>query len=829
MSPQPSTSKDTSQPKTSPGGPGSKVKTTPQKGKRSKSRSPSPRPPRSLKDTDYIEDTLLEKSGVNGDLKVTYVDSEEMLFDEVLKLISRWDPDILVGFEIQNFSWGYLLQRASHLSINLCALMSRIPEDKRKSSFKAESDEWGADHSSEIHIAGRIILNLWRLMRHEVALNIYTYENIAFHVLHERIPHFSFQTLSSLFNHRTHLYRWRFIQYYLTRVEGNMRIIDQLDLIGRTSEFARVFGIEFYHVLSRGSQYRVESMMLRLAKPMNFIPVSPSVNQRARMKAPECIALTLEPESRFYPDPVIVLDFQSLYPSIMIAHNYCFSTCVGRLDYLKKAYDGPIEFGCTNLRITPSTLDKIKDHVTVSPNGVVFVKKHIRKGIISSMVDEILNTRIMVKKSMKEYKKDKGLQRLLDARQLGLKLIANVTYGYTGANFSGRMPCIEVGDSIVRKARETLERAIQLVEDTPRWGAKVVYGDTDSMFIELKGRSKDEAFVIGQEICDAVTAMNPKPIKLKFEKVYLPCVLQTKKRYVGYSYETPDQKEPVYDAKGIETVRRDSCSAVSKILERTIKILFTSRDVSQVKEYILKQCTKLMQGKVSMQDCIFAKEYRGMKGYKPGACVPALEIAKKLLRNDRRAEPRVGERVPYVIVYGSPGLPLIMLVRQPQELLQDPSLRINATYYITKQILPPLDRLLSLLGVDVFSWYNDMPKVVRVLPQSLMPAEKKKGTISQFFSTVNCPVCDKLTNQTICNNCMQNPQMVCVSLCDRITKWEKVHQTLIQICNTCMGVQDERQPCDSLDCPIMFRRVLAKQDHHKADQLRVTLEKALEF
>lgn len=77
---------------------------------------------------------------------------------------------------------------------------------------------------------------------------------------------------------------------------------------------------------------------------------------------------------------------------------------------------------------------------------------------------------------------------------------------------------------------------------------------------------------------------------------------------------------------------------------------------------------------------------------------------RKLLRHDRRAEPCVGERVPYVIVYGSPGLPLIQLVKQPWDVLLDPSLRINATYYITKQILPPLDRMLSLLGVDVLSW-----------------------------------------------------------------------------------------------------------------------------
>ena len=78
---------------------------------------------------------------------------------------------------------------------------------------------------------------------------------------------------------------------------------------------------------------------------------------------------------------------------------------------------------------------------------------------------------------------------------------------------------------------------------------------------------------------------------------------------------------------------------------------------------------------------------------------------RKLIRQDRRAIPQVGERIPYVIVYGSPGLPLIQLVRQPMELLQDGSLRLNATYYITKQILPPLNRFLSLLGVDVFSWW----------------------------------------------------------------------------------------------------------------------------
>lgn len=197
---------------------------------------------------------------------------------------------------------------------------------------------------------------------------------------------------------------------------------------------------------------------------------------------------------------------------------------------------------------------------------------------------------------MKEYKDDNTLRRVFDSRQLGLKLIANVTYGYTSANFSGRMACVELADSIVSKGRETLERAIHLIEARTDWKARVVYGDTDSVFVLLPGRSRKEAFKIGAQIADAVTQMNPKPVKLKFEKVYQPCILQvrccikiysishhypfyskTKKRYVGFKYETPDQTEPVYEAKGIETVRRDGCPAVVKVDHVSFLLAFYSK------------------------------------------------------------------------------------------------------------------------------------------------------------------------------------------------------------------------------------------------------------
>ncbi|XP_052534533.1 DNA polymerase zeta catalytic subunit [Tympanuchus pallidicinctus] len=764
---------------------------------------------------------LLTRSGITG-LEVSYATDERTLFQEVVNIVKRYDPDILLGYEVQMHSWGYLLQRAAALNVDLCQMISRVPDDNKENRFAAELDEYGSDTMSEINIVGRIILNIWRMMRNEVNLMNYTFENVGFHVLHQRFPLFTFRVLSDWFDNKADVYRWKMVDHYVSRVHGNLQLLRKLDLIDRTSEMARLFGIQFLHVLTRGSQYRVESMMLRVAKPMNYIPVTPSIQQRAQMKAPQCVPLIMEPESRFYSNAVLVLDFQSLYPSIVIAYNYCFSTCLGPVENLGK-YDA-FKFGCTSLRVPPDLLYQIRHDITVSPSGVAFVKPSVRKGVLPRMLEEILKTRIMVKQSMKAYKHDKAITRMLEARQLGLKYIANFTYGYTAANFSGRMPCIELGDSIVHKARETLERAIKLVNDTKKWGAHVVYGDTDSMFVLLKGATKEQSFKIGQEIAEAVTATNPKPVKLKFEKVYLPCVLQTKKRYVGYMYESLDQKDPVFDAKGIETVRRDSCPAVSKILECSIKLLFETRDISQIKQYVQNQCMKLLEGKASIQDFIFAKEYRGSSAYKPGSCVPALEITRRMLAYDRRSEPRVGERVPYVIVYGMPGLPLIQLVRRPAEVLQDPSLRLNATYYITKQILPPLARVFSLIGIDVFSWYHELPRIQKTASTARSELEGRKGTISQYFTTLHCPVCDELTQYGICTKCRSQPQHVAVILNQEIRELERKQDQLVKICKNCTGCFDRQIPCVSLNCPVLFKLSRVSRELSKAPYLRQLLD-----
>ena len=111
-------------------------------------------------------------------------------------------------------------------------------------------------------------------------------------------------------------------------------------------------------------------------------------------------------------------------------------------------------------------------------------------------------------------------------------------------------------------------------------------------------------------------------------------------------------------------------------------------------------------------------------------------FSRKRLQKDRCSEPRPGERVPYVVVYGRPGQPLIQLVKEPHELIENPALRINAEYYISNQILPAVNRALSLTGVDVFNWYKTMPKITNVFTP--MSTDTKKVRLFYKIIVSSC-------------------------------------------------------------------------------------------
>ncbi|KAJ4968098.1 hypothetical protein NE237_014799 [Protea cynaroides] len=773
--------------------------------------------------------------GITG-CKVLVISEEKQLFYHFVQIIGSLDPDILMGWEMQGGSLGFLAERAAHLGVRLLNQISRTPLPEAKMTAKDSSDgakavpdnllpeslfgdsiledaiiadEWGRTHASGVHVGGRIVLNIWRLMRGEIKLNMYTLESVAEAVLRRKIPLIPCRTLTQWFSSGPGRARFRCIEYVIERSKLNLGIMNQLDMINRTSELARVFGIDFFSVLSRGSQYRVESMLLRLARTQNYLAISPGNQQVASQPAMECLPLVMEPESKFYADPVVVLDFQSLYPSMIIAYNLCYCTCLGKVVPSKVN-----TLGVSSFSPDPKLLTDLKHQILFTPNGVMYVPSKVRKGILPRLLEEILSTRIMVKQAMKKLMpSQRVLYRIFNARQLALKLISNVTYGYTAAGFSGRMPCAELADSIVQCGRRTLETAISFVNTHDKWNARVVYGDTDSMFVLLKGRTVKESFKIGQEIAAAITAMNPHPVTLKMEKIYHPCFLLTKKRYVGYSFESPEQAEPIFDAKGIETVRRDACGAVAKTLEQSLRIFFTHQDISKVKLYLQRQWTKILCGRVPLQDFVFAKEVRlGTYSSRASSLPPAAIVASKAMRTDPRAEPRYAERIPYVVVHGEPGARLVDMVVDPLDLLRiDSPYRLNDLYYIQKQIIPALQRVFGLLGADLNQWFLEMPRPVGPNLSKRHITNQQRTRIDYYYLSKSCLVCGELVQASshLCDNCSKKPLVVSTAVIGRTSKLEREFQHLAAICQHCGGsdgIVESGVKCISLACEVFYER-----------------------
>jgi len=797
------------------------------------------------------DDGIVERIAKQSSVDVEHEEDELDLINRIVDIVRQFDPDILAGYEVHNSSWGYLIERARmKYEYNLCDEISRM-KSQSHGRFGKEADRWGFTHTSTIRITGRHMINIWRAMRGELNLLQYTMENVVFHLLHKRIPHYQHSDLTGWYMSSKPRELAKVLDHFLTRVQLNLDILEANEIVPRTSEQARLLGVDFFAVISRGSQFKVESTMFRIAKPENFILISPSRKQVGQQNALECLPLVMEPQSAFYTSPLLVLDFQSLYPSVMIAYNYCYSTCLGRI----VSWRGRNKMGFMDFKREPRLLELVKDHINIAPNGMMYVKPEMRKSLLAKMLGEILETRVMIKSGMKQDKDDKTLQQLLNNRQLALKLLANVTYGYASASFSGRMPCSEIADSIVQTGRETLEKAIALIHATEKWGAEVVYGDTDSLFIYLKGRTRDQAFTIGEEIAAAVTATNPRPIKLKFEKVYHPCVLLAKKRYVGFKYEHRNQKEPEFDAKGIETVRRDGTPAEQKIEERALKILFRTANLSQVKSYFQEQCMKIMQGRISIQDFLFAKEVKLGTYSDRGPPPPGALIATKRMLADPRTEPQYGERVPYVVITGAPGARLIDRCVSPETLLQNDHLELDAEYYISKNLIPPLERIFNLVGANVRQWFDEMPKIQRIrniaLPLStktdtgnaLVGANNLGKTLESYMKSSSCLVCRAKLSPTpqqirgveldafallpLCARCLKRPARSLYMLREMVRSTEIKARDVDLVCRDCSGLAwGEEIRCDSRDCPVFYTRI---KERSKLNGLKDSVGRVVEI
>jgi DNA polymerase I len=235
----------------------------------------------------------------------------------------------------------------------------------------------------------------------------------------------------------------------------------------------------------------------------------------------------------------------------------------------------------------------------------------------------------------------------------------------------------------------------------------VAYGDTDSVFVQCTSRgdlSLEEVSLVGNRLADIVSASLPDPMELEFESIAKRALLIAKKRYALWLFEPKNSGwESEIKVKGMETVRRDWCELTSRTLNRVLELVLIDGDVDRAVEHVKKVVSDIRnldprKDSEIIESLVLTRTLtRKTDSYKNKQ--PHLTVAENLKRRTG-IMPSIGTRIPFVIVAGKG---LFVERAEDPDYVRENNVPIDVDYYIKKQILPPVERILGVFGVKISS------------------------------------------------------------------------------------------------------------------------------
>eukprot|EP00958_Prasinococcus_capsulatus_P026248 scaffold4725_cov367-Prasinococcus_capsulatus_cf.AAC.5 len=621
-----------------------------------------------------------------------------MSFEEEKDLLLQWkemvlaiDPDVIIGYNTDNFDLPYLIDRAEALSLSEFPYWGRMKGSKlrmRDTTFSSKA--YGTRENKEITIEGRFQFDLIQAIRRDYKLSSYSLNSVSAHFLGEQKEDVHHSIITDLQNGNPETRR-RLAVYCVKDALLPQRLLDKLMYVYNYIEMARVTGVPISFLLSRGQSIKVMSQILRKAQERNLLVPNMKSNSQSSSEGGVAYegATVLDAKTGYYQKPIATLDFASLYPSIMMAHNLCYCTLVHPRD----VKDFP-----------PDSLSK-------TPCGDYFVKPDLCKGILPEILEQLLGARKRAKGDLKK-ETDPFKKAVLNGRQLALKVSANSVYGFTGATV-GQLPCLQISAGTTAYGRNMIDHTKKLVMETYNRkngyeaDADVIYGDTDSVMVNFNFAGSDKEVVeksmkLGEEAAAFISNTFPKPIKLEFEKVYFPYLLMSKKRYVGLVWTNPEKFDKM-DSKGIETVRRDNCLLVRDLVTTVLNKILIERNVDAAIEYVKSRIADLLMNRTDMSHLVVTKALsKAGENYKN--IMPHVELAKRMEKRDPATAPKTGDRVAYVIIKGVKGALAHEKAEDPIYALEH-NLPIDTQHYLEHHLKAPLTRIFEPIMKNVGSLF----------------------------------------------------------------------------------------------------------------------------
>lgn len=635
--------------------------------------------------------------GMDGD--VICCKNETEMLNKFFEIFCEYDPDLVVGYNQQDFDIPYITDRVKTLVAKGQAINPIVGRDGSKIGYR----RFGLITRTEMK--GRVVVDALPLIRRAYSLKQYTLRAVSKEILNREKLDVPPLEMEHYWKDNGEKFR-QFVDYARRDSELALELVLKLRLLDKYIALAQVSGSLLQEVVDGGQTSMVEMLLLKefgswdrvlLPKPADDVSA-----ERYEMSSDLKGGEVLEPKKGLL-ENVLILDYKSLYPTIMMAHNLCYTTVV--------------------------TEDRPEGKTIRPPSGGEFVPPEVFKGIVPSILENLLSQRTRTKKRMRKAS-DENEYRVLDATQLAMKILLNSFYGYSGyararlysltlanaVTSFGRTNILSTRDIINNSIRKMvlrneaallLEEAEKILPSDKMIGLSVAYGDTDSVFVQCISKedlSLEEISLIGNRLSDIVSASLPDPMELEFEAIAKRALLIAKKRYALWLFEPKNSGwESKIKVSGMETVRRDWCELTSITLNTVLKLILIEGNVDKAIEYVRKVVSDVRNLDPGRDADIIEKLVltrtltRRTDSYKNKQ--PHLTVVENQKKRTGII-PSIGTRIPFVIVAGKG---LFVDRAEDPDYVREHNIPIDVDYYVKKQILPPVERILAVFGAEMSS------------------------------------------------------------------------------------------------------------------------------
>jgi DNA polymerase I len=554
--------------------------------------------------------------------------NDKPVLEAFINYVRKLDPDIIVGYGVNGQDWQYLNERCKKLGL-------RFHVDK--AGTEPHTSVYG-----HVSITGRTNIDLFDFAGEFPEVKVKTLENLADYLGVMKIEN------------RTLIEDVDFADYWDDKekreilknfsMENTHCVMGIAEaILDFAMQLSNLVGLPLDHVGTAAVGFRVEWFLIKHAQKIGEL-VPKRIEQPYR---PYVGAIVLKPEPGLH-ENIAVLDFKSMYPNIMITYN-----------------------------LSPDTYVPPKE--PIPPCGVYEapeVKHRFRKepaGFYKEVLSYLINVRDEIRSKMKKISPESVEYRVLDARQKAVKVITNASYGYAGW-IGARWYIKPVAEAATAWGRHTILNAINMTEKA---GLKVVYGDTDSIFLKHEPEKIEK---LSKEIEEKLG------LEIKPDKVYVRIFFtEAKKRYAGL---LPDGQ---LDIVGLEVIRGDWAVVAKKVQGKVLETILKEQSPKKAAQFVQQFIYELRQRRVPYRDLIIWKTLtKPVEEYEVKAS--HVEAAKMLMEKGWKLA--VGDKIGYVVVAGTG-----RLYERVKPYMFASYDEVDIEYYVSKQVVPAAARILESFGI----------------------------------------------------------------------------------------------------------------------------------